>query len=145
MFVQRYLAFLVPFFLVYLSIIFSHNYKRKLIYFLFVIWVFQIQSHTQNFFLNMRKKYASTYNTFEIAKKYSNHTKKKITIIARVSDKGSIKLLDLGKFNIETIPKYNSYDVLEEKIQKIKNKDKNAIIFTSLLETNKKNSENTAA
>ena len=142
MFVQRYLAFLVPFFLVYLSIIFSHNYKRKLIYFLFVIWVFQIQSHTQNFFLNMRKKYASTYNTFEIAKKYSNHTKKKITIIARVSDKGSIKLLDLGKFNIETIPKYNSYDILEEKIQKIKNKDKNAIIFTSLLETNKKNSEN---
>lgn len=134
MLIERYTLFLIPFSLIILANIFSFKYKNKFIILFFIPLIFLMQNYSKTSYVNIRQKSAQSYNLFELASKYSN---KNSLVIIKPSDGAIKKLFNFDKFKTITISHTNSYKISPLEIEKIKEKNKNPIIFTSLLKIEK--------
>lgn len=140
MLIERYVLFLIPFALIILAIVFSFEYKNKFFALFFIPVIFLIQNYSKTSFTNIRLKSTQSYNLFELAKKYSND--KKPLLIIKPSDSAIKKLYKLDNFKTITISHINSYKIDALKINEIKEKNKNFIIFTTLLDIDKNSLSN---
>ena len=137
MLAHRYILFLIPYVLIVLGVISIYEYKNKSLLVLFVICLIFAQNYSKNSFSHIRMKKSQSYNTFQIAKEYSEIHDKKVVIIAKPSDVSVMELNKIDNFETIIIPPFDSYQVSEQKIKEIKKKNKNAVIFTSLLRYDK--------
>lgn len=133
---QRYFIFLIPYISLFLAIIFSSKYKNKYVYLLFFIWFILIQNNSNIY--NFKKQKALDYNLIELAK-----NENEAYIISGPSMK-AVSELNLNKsinyiFIDEIKNREKREEILEKNIDEILSKDKNAKIYTSLLEFNKEN------
>ncbi|MBQ4647033.1 MAG: glycosyltransferase family 39 protein [Candidatus Gastranaerophilales bacterium] len=142
MLVQRYLLFLIPFVIINLSIIFTFEYKNKLSFLFVILCVILAQNYSKNSLNNIRMKNSQSYNIFKIAKEFQKHTKKKIILIIKPSDSPVKKLNKINDIETITVKHKDSYEISSEKIEEIKNKNKNVIFFTTLLKHDKNTQEN---
>lgn len=141
MYAGHYTLFLIPFILIILATIFTYNYKNKWIVLLFVFCVILMQNYSKNSFINLRYVTANNHNAFKLAQKSKTKTNE-VVVISKASDAAVKKLYEYNEIDLITLPKYNSYELLNMHINKLKEKNKNILIFTPLLKHNKENSLN---
>jgi len=130
--IERYFSFLIPVFIIFLAIIFN-LYKKKLYTAIFLIWLISIQYSSA--IKDMRPLYRFEQNIFQIAKN-SNNT----YIIIRPITKYYALINGFDKMNIIVFNVQNKKELQENiknEITKILNNNKNAVIYTVLLEPNK--------
>lgn len=139
MLVERYLVLLSPLFIIFLVSIFTSKYKFKYIAVVFIIWVLvlQIGSFEKN---NKRKGMIEI--PLEFSKKYTEEKKPKNNIYTVTNISNVSYLNNKDKYIKDGIIYLSkSVKVIEEEINNILKNDKNAVIFTMLLETDEKNSK----
>lgn len=140
MLVERYLLLLSPVFIIFLSLIFTSEYKNKFITVLFIIWFIFIQSGSfeKN---NRRKGILEIPLTF--SKQYFERAKNKNENIYTVLNFSNPEYLENRDYYMKDGITYISRSVfaIEETIDEILNSDKNAVIFTSTLNASEKNSK----
>ncbi len=140
MLVERYLLLLSPLFMMFLALVFTKKYKFKYTVILFLIWIILIQ--TGSFEKNNRRK-GILENPLRFSKQYYENKEKEnenIYVILNISNPEYLENKDeyMNK-NIKYISK--SVVVVQETIDEILKKDKNAVIFTSTLSSDEKNSK----
>lgn len=138
MIIQRYFAFLVPLFIIFLSIILSLNYKKRVLFlFLSFIWIFCIQSNYSSNLETIKKKCMIDNNVLELSNKYfEKHQNKNIYVIYKRVGFNFETLINkkIKYYNLDEIKKDSNYEKETLKlISKIKKEDKKAIIFTSII------------
>ena len=136
MLVERYFVLLIPLFIIFICSVFASPNKNKYAVIFFIIWVILIQSGS--FEKANRKK-----GTLELPLSYSKQ------YIELNKDKNIYAIVNLPNLKyFENKDKYISDDieyvessskVTDEKIKDVLQKDKNALIFTSILEPKKDN------
>lgn len=140
MLVERYLLLLSPLFIMFLALIFTKKYKFKYAIILFLIWVVLIQAGS--FEKNNRRK-GILENPLRFSKQYYEHkenNKENIYVILNISNPEYLENKDdYMNENIKYISR--SVFIVQETIDEILKKDKNAIIFTSTLPSDEKNSK----
>ena len=140
MLVERYLLLLSPLFIMFLALIFTKKYKFKYAIILFLIWVILIQAGS--FEKNNRRK-GILENPLRFSKQYYEHkesNKENIYVILNISNPEYLENKDdYMNENIKYISR--SVFIVQETIDEILKKDKNAIIFTSTLSSDEKNSK----
>ena len=138
---QRYVLFLIPYVLIILSFVFSFEYKKKWAVLLFMLFILLAQNYSKNSFVNLRKTTTKSHIAFTMSQKNSTKNKK-VIMISKASDSAIMRAFRYNHFELITLPKHNSYKILDEKIKKLKKENKNIIIFTPFLENNKQNALN---
>lgn len=140
MLVERYLLLLSPLFIMFLALIFTKKYKFKYAIILFLIWVVLIQMGS--FEKNNRRK-GILENPLRFSKQYYEHkesNKENIYVILNISNPEYLENKDdYMNENINYISR--SIFIIQETIDEILKKDKNAVIFTSTLPSDEKNSK----
>lgn len=140
MLVERYLLLLSPLFIMFLALIFTRKYKFKYAIILFLIWIILIQAGS--FEKNNRRK-GILENPLRFSKQYYEHkesNKENIYVILNISNPEYLENKDdYMNENIKYISR--SVFIVQETIDEILKKDKNAIIFTSTLSSDEKNSK----
>lgn len=140
MLVERYLLLLSPLFIMFLALIFTKKYKFKYAIILFLIWVILIQMGS--FEKNNRRK-GILENPLRFSKQYYEHkenNKENIYVILNISNPEYLENKDdYMDENINYISR--SIFIIQETIDEILKKDKNAVIFTSTLPSDEKNSK----
>ena len=140
MLVERYLLLLSPLFIMFLALIFTRKYKFKYAIILFLIWIILIQAGS--FEKNNRRK-GILENPLRFSKQYYEHkenNKENIYVILNISNPEYLENKDeYMNENIKYISR--SIFIVQETIDEILKKDKNAIIFTSTLSSDEKNSK----
>ena len=140
MLVERYLLLLSPLFIMFLALIFTKKYKFKYAIILFLIWVVLIQAGS--FEKNNRRK-GILENPLRFSKQYYEHkenNKENIYVILNISNPEYLENKDdYMSENINYISR--SIFIIQETIDEILKKDKNAVIFTSTLPSDEKNSK----
>lgn len=131
MLIERYLILLSPLFIIFLSSIFTFPHKNKYMLIFFIIWILLIQNGS--FEKNNRKK-GIVEIPVSFSKQYYDTTKSKdIYTILNLSKPENIdNTIFLKDINYISV----SIFLIEEKIQDILKQNKNAIIFTLILESN---------
>lgn len=136
--VERYLVLLYPLFIIFLSVSFN-NLKFKYAILVILIWIFSIQSMTVE--KNNRRK--GIIDGPLVLSTEFNKTKPKNKNIYVVTNLSSTKYLkEHEKYLIKDatyVPKM--VREAEDAVKNILNSDKNAIIFTSILNPDEKNSK----
>lgn len=140
MLVERYLLLLSPLFIMFLALIFTKKYKFKYAIILFLIWVVLIQMGS--FEKNNRRK-GILENPLRFSKQYyenKENNKENIYVILNISNPEYLENKDdYMNENINYISR--SIFIIQETIDEILKKDKNAVIFTSTLPSDEKNSK----
>lgn len=139
---QKYFSFLIPFFIIIISIIFS-NIQNKFLFILSLILIFQTQNYFSKNFQNIRKKYSINQITSNFGQHFENkNTKKKIVLILKNSKTEPVTKTTENKKDIYYIsPQNNSQNIEKETINLIETikKNENVIILTSIFLPSKKN------
>ena len=140
-----YTRLLIPAFIMFLAIIFSKEKNRFSLAVLF-IWLFFIQNFNQ---LTVNKRYyLNEYNVFRAANIHLKEKTDSIYIITKLSAKFYLNMPQGVAPNnahyefVEPLRVENLQDNIEKRIENIFKKDRNAVIFTSLLKPNEKNTKN---
>lgn len=139
MLVERYLLLLSPLFIMFLAIVFTKKYNNKFAVIFFLIWVILIQAGS--FEKNNRRK-GILENPLRFSKQYYENKEKNENIYAILNISNPEYLENKDDYMNENITYISrSIFIAQETIDKILNKDKNAVIFTSTLSADEKNSK----
>ncbi len=133
MIVERYYCFLIPLFIAFISIIIS-SYKNRILFIIFLIWIALIQYNTK--IKDTRGYYRFEKNISKLVQDNKNNY-----IIVRTITK-SYFVEKYKNISIITFPTENKEQLqknIQNEIKYILNKNKNAIIYTVLLNPDNNN------
>ena len=132
---DRYYCFVIPVFVMFLAIIFSH-YESKRLVVLFVIWLVSVQYCSE--IVNKRLFYKVEQNIFNIVENNSHNY-----IIMRIMTKYYLDTLkgfeNVNVTTFSTKDKVQLQKNVQNEISNILQKDKDAVIYTVLLNPDKSN------
>lgn len=130
--VERYYILILPLFIIFLTCIFTSKYKNKYTVILFILWFFIIQTNANE---PVDRRYGIINYPLSISYYYENKDKN-IYVITNQS-KENFKF-GFEKFIKEDVKYIQDLTLSAEKtVYEILEKDKNAVIFTSLIQSPK--------
>ena len=130
--VERYYILILPLFIIFLTCIFTSKYKNKYAVILFILWFFIIQTNAKE---PVDRRYGIINHPLSISYYYENKDKN-IYVVTNQSEENL-------KFGFEKFIKKDVNYVqdltlsAEKTVYEILDKDKNAVIFTSLIQNPK--------
>ncbi len=135
MIAQRYYCFLIPLFAAFLSIIFN-SYKNKIFFAVFILWLFSIQYCTE--IIHKQSFYKTEQEIFNLVENNKHNY-----IILRYITKLYFETLEgFENVNVITFSTKNKTQLqrnIQSEIKNILEKDKDAVIYTVLLDPDKNN------